>query len=272
MAAHDGAMARKPAAIWARAKPERSLAPSGAAEIPVHGRAATGTRVTLLFTRHPLPQGVVGYPGGIDEAERAAESRLLLAGPRDPAQTQASRSAERHSQVSRGLQPGQASGRIRPSWHNGHHEVTVLGERPAVADPVHGVDDRRGRITGPDERGVQRVHRPVGGTVRLAVTSACPATWPPNTRCRQSLGLRPRKMSSLTAPGRAAPPGCPGPYSRCPLRLTVPPGRLLTAHPDGRAPGSPWPEAAEEPEAAWPAACCWTRPPARTGTAARGRG
>src|SRR5579859_3707476 len=34
------------------------------------------------------------------------------------------------------------------------------------------------------------------GTVRPAATSAWPATCPPNTRCRCSLGLRPRKMSS----------------------------------------------------------------------------
>src|SRR5260370_42688400 len=32
------------------------------------------------------------------------------------------------------------------------------------------------------------------GTVRPAATSACPATWPPNTRCTCSSGLRPRKM------------------------------------------------------------------------------
>src|ERR1700736_6099245 len=30
-------------------------------------------------------------------------------------------------------------------------------------------------------------------TVRPAATSACAATWPPNTRCRSSSGLRPRK-------------------------------------------------------------------------------
>ncbi len=32
------------------------------------------------------------------------------------------------------------------------------------------------------------------GTVRPAATSACPATWPPNTRCTRASGLRPRKM------------------------------------------------------------------------------
>src|SRR5215469_18263962 len=34
------------------------------------------------------------------------------------------------------------------------------------------------------------------GTVRPAATRACPATCPPNTRCRRSSGLRPRKISS----------------------------------------------------------------------------
>src|SRR5690606_39627277 len=32
--------------------------------------------------------------------------------------------------------------------------------------------------------------------VRPAATSAWPATWPPNTRCNDSCGLRPRKMST----------------------------------------------------------------------------
>src|SRR5262245_56596003 len=47
------------------------------------------------------------------------------------------------------------------------------GERPAVPDPVHQVDQRHGRIAGPDEVGVQRVHWPVfwhgppGGDERL---------------------------------------------------------------------------------------------------------
>src|ERR1039458_9165892 len=34
------------------------------------------------------------------------------------------------------------------------------------------------------------------GTVRPAATRACPATWPPKTRCRRSSGLRPRKISA----------------------------------------------------------------------------
>ncbi len=36
------------------------------------------------------------------------------------------------------------------------------------------------------------------GTVRPAATSACPATWPPNTRWTRSSGLRPRKMFTST--------------------------------------------------------------------------
>ena len=36
------------------------------------------------------------------------------------------------------------------------------GERPAVTHPVHDVDERHRRVTGADEVGVQRVHRPVG--------------------------------------------------------------------------------------------------------------
>src|SRR5215469_7554240 len=47
------------------------------------------------------------------------------------------------------------------------------GERPAVPDPVYEVDQRHGRVTRPDEVGVQRVHWPVfwhgaaGGDQRL---------------------------------------------------------------------------------------------------------
>src|SRR6266545_5152539 len=53
-------------------------------------------------------------------------------------------------------------------------------------------------------------------TVRPAATRACPATWPPKTRCRETLGLRPRKMfssigsrsSSRTSPSTT---DCPAP-------------------------------------------------------------
>ena len=70
-------------------------------------------------------------------------------------------------------------------------------ERPPVAQAVDRVDDRHRGIAGTDEVRVQRVHRRgPASTVRPAATSACPATWPPKTRCSDTLGLRPRKMFS----------------------------------------------------------------------------
>ena len=80
----------------------------------------------------------------------------------------------------------------RPCWMATTRRV---GEAAAVADAVDLVEDRHRRVAGAQEVGVERVHLAArSSTVRVAATSACPATWPPNTRWRFSSGERPRKM------------------------------------------------------------------------------
>ena len=82
------------------------------------------------------------------------------------------------------------------------------GERPAVPDPVHHVDDRHGGVARPDEVGVQRVHRPVvrhraaRRHQRLAGHLAAEHPLPPLVlRAAAAEDVRAR-----SAPGRAGPP------------------------------------------------------------------
>ena len=61
---------------------------------------------------------------------------------------------------------------------------------------------------------MQRMREPRRLDVRTAATSACPITWPPNTRCQPTCGLRPRKRfssscsrSSMASNSATAEPG-----------------------------------------------------------------
>ena len=65
-------------------------------------------------------------------------------------------------------------------------------KEPPSRMPLDLVDDRHVGVARPHEIAVQRMDMAVGSTVRCAATSAWPMTWPPNTRCQSTLGLRPR--------------------------------------------------------------------------------
>ena len=62
------------------------------------------------------------------------------------------------------------------------------GEALAVAHAIDVVDDRNLGVARQQEIGVHGMRRAARSTVRTAATSACPITWPPNTRCQPTCG------------------------------------------------------------------------------------
>ena len=142
----------------------------------------------------------------------------------------------------------------RPCWI-GHHPAG--GERPAVTDAVHLVEDGHRRVPGTQEVGSAASGAWPMSTVRPAAISDWAATWPPNTRCRSSLGLTPRKMltsidsrssrstrksrASLTAPSCQLADGRRSRRRPAPAELRRSPGsgpRLPGSPPPRRGPGT----------------------------------
>ncbi len=174
--------------------------------------AGVEQRVVGQLAVGPDPQALVGLAGALASARAARRCGAGRSGgagrtsrPAPPARARAARTSggerlgvghvghgelvleallevvERRRQVEDG-----------PPVLDGHHPPG--GEGPPVADAVDLVEDRDVRVAG-----AQEVRRAASGrgpcsTVRPAAIRACPATWPPKTRWRSSLGWVPRKM------------------------------------------------------------------------------